>query len=241
MINIIICDDDSSYTKETYNLISNYLSTSPFGDVPVNIECSTSSTETFLRAKQFQPDILILDIHMPEKDGFEVASEFHKNNPSTKIIFLTNYEQFVFYSLRFSPFRFVRKSKIENELPEAIYSAILSLTSTTKTLTIRRYSDYDVIPINNIIYIEKIKYKNFLNIVCTNGNIEYRETVQVLEKKLEGSSFFRINSGTIINFKYIKQISGQDIILSNGKILSVSNSKINSLKKGFVTYQRFDY
>ena len=196
MINILLCDDDINSLVETKAFLNKYLAISTFGELQINIECYHDSNEVLSRTTEYQPDILVLDIHMPNKNGFEVAEAFYKNNPSTKIIFLTNYEQFVFYSLRFSPFRFIRKSMMEKELPEAIDSAIRALTTSIRSLTIKRYSDYEIIPIDNIYYIEKVKYKNYVKIVSKNEEIIHRETIQILTKKLEGAGFVCINSGT---------------------------------------------
>lgn len=241
MINILICDDDINYTTETKEFLIEHLVHSRFGELPINIECSNSSIDVFRRASNYQPDILLLDIHMPEKDGFAIAEAFHNNNPETKIIFLTNYEQFVFYSLRFSPFRFIRKHMIKKELPEAIDSALNSLSETARGLTIKRYSDYEIIPINNIRYIEKIKYRNIVEINCITGIIDHRETIQTLEHKLEGAGFVKINSGTIVNMKFVKQILGHELILIDGTMLKISNSRIDVLRKELSAYQRYDH
>ncbi len=241
MISIIICDDDINCIKETRDFLFDYVRNSSWEDMSINIECSTSPSEIILRATNLQPDILILDIHMPGKDGFEIAEEFYNRNPQTKIIFLTNYEQFVFYSLRFSPFRFIRKTMMKKELPEAINSAINSIIGTSQNLTLKRYSDYEIIPINTIKYIEKVKYKNYLNIVCCNKEMQYRETIQFIEKKLEGTGFIKINSGTLVNMKYIEILAGSDLILTDGKVLSISASNLEKAKKELSVYLRFDY
>ncbi|MCM1440381.1 MAG: response regulator, partial [Roseburia sp.] len=192
MINIMICDNDVDCLKNTENFLSEYISRSNYGEIPVTVRSSSSPLEVISISEEFPPDILILDIHMPEKNGLEIAEAFHNKKLETKIIFLTNYEQFVFYSLRFSPFRFIRKEKMESELPEAIDSAIRYFSSCTESLVVNKYSDYEVIPLGCIKYIEKIKLKNRVNIVCTDKSVEYGNTIQYLENKLNGSGFTKI-------------------------------------------------
>lgn len=241
MISIIICDNDTEQLNNTKQLVSEYLCHSSWGDMPINIKTSSSPFEVISMSSEFQPDILILDIHMPEKNGFEIAETFHDKNLQTKIIFLTNYEQFVFYSLRFSPFRFIRKEKMSEELPEAIDSAIRSLSSSPKSLIVNKYSDYEVIPLNNIKYIEKIKLKNLVKIICANRAIEYGDTIQSLEKKLEDGGFSKINSGTLVNLRFVIRLSKQQIVLTDGTVLNVSLSRLDTFKKEFLLYQRFNF
>lgn len=240
MISIIICDDDIDTVEYTREFLCDYLSNSPWADMTIDIKCYTSPTDILSRATDLQPDILLLDIHMPKKNGFEIAEVFHNNNAQTKIIFLTNYEQFVFYSLRFSPFRFIRKSKLKKELPEAIDSSIKSIIGTSQSITLKKYSDVEIVPINTIKYIEKVKYKNYLNIVCTNGNIQHRDTIQYFEEKLKTSGFAKINSGTLVNMKYIKKLSGTVLILMDGTTFTVSSSNLEEFKKALSVYLRFD-
>lgn len=240
MIEIMICDDDYNFIKQTEEVLYDCINCSPFADLNYTIRVTTSSYELMKIADSYSPDILILDIHMPEINGLEIAEKFHDNKVKTKIIFLTNYEQFVFYSLRFSPFRFIRKTAMSKELPEAIESALKSILGSVKNLTIKRYSDYQVIPLNTIKYIEKAKYKNSVNIVCCNETVEYRETISVLDKKLEGNGFVKINSGTLVNLRYIKKIEGQDVILTDYNILRISQSNIEIIKKEFAKYIRHD-
>ncbi len=46
--------------------------------------------EQALRAyRRYDPDLLVLDVMMPKKDGFTLAQEIRKENPSIPIIFLT--------------------------------------------------------------------------------------------------------------------------------------------------------
>jgi two-component system nitrate/nitrite response regulator NarL len=48
--------------------------------------------EALAKAKELQPDLIILDISMPGKDGLEVAAELHKSNSAAKVLVLTMHE-----------------------------------------------------------------------------------------------------------------------------------------------------
>lgn len=229
MIHILICDDDLSFINKTENCLYSYLMTSAYSDLEYDIKITTISRSLKKIAKECPPDILILDIHMPEVDGLEIAEEFYNCSAKTRIIFLTSYEELVFYSLRFSPFRFVRKNHMTKELPEAIDSAIRLLVNESTCLTVKKYNDTQYVPINQIKYIEKIKNRNSVNLYCTNEIIQHRETIQTLEQSLKDFGIIKINSGTLVNLKYIKRLNGTDIYIGD-EILKVSAAHLDSVK-----------
>lgn len=239
MIHIVICDDDINHLKNTFEFVENHLKFSPYADLEFRVEITTNPAEIETLSELAPPDILILDIHMPNIDGFEIAETFNLCKAKTKIIFLSNYEELVFYSLRFSPFRFVRKNAMSAELPEAINSALKLIQNDNTNLLVRHYNDIRYVPLNNIKYIEKIKNRNAVNIVCRNETVQYRETIQVLENTLSQQGFVRINSGTLVNLKYIKRICGCELLIDD-TYLKISSSQIDKVKKSLTKYMR-DY
>src|SRR5207245_7537764 len=56
-------------------------------DFQVVARC-VNGEETLAAVRQHRPDILILDIHMPRKDGFEILRELQKDKPRTKVVLL---------------------------------------------------------------------------------------------------------------------------------------------------------
>lgn len=72
-------------------------------------------------AKKHNPDIILLDIAMPNMDGVQVAGKIKKSLPQIKIIVLTSYsdDQFLYEFLKLGVSGFVLKDSASQEL---IYS-----------------------------------------------------------------------------------------------------------------------
>ncbi len=81
---ILIVDDDISIQKYLNTLLKG-----PFMDIQV----VSDGFEAGIKVMEFKPDLLVLDLNMPGKDGFEVC-QFVKANPSTshvKVLILTGF------------------------------------------------------------------------------------------------------------------------------------------------------
>ena len=69
---------------------------------------------------KYKPDIIFLDIKMPGKDGFYVASELEKLGIETTIIFITAYDQYAIDAIKHAAFDFILKPVDPDELVKTI-------------------------------------------------------------------------------------------------------------------------
>jgi DNA-binding NarL/FixJ family response regulator len=80
---VLVADDLSSVSNAVAALMPESF------DVVGMVSDGRTALETTLNLK---PDVVILDISMPEMNGIEVARELRKQHSKTKIVFLTVYE-----------------------------------------------------------------------------------------------------------------------------------------------------
>jgi DNA-binding NarL/FixJ family response regulator len=75
---------------------------------------------------KFRPDVAVLDIAMPELDGFEAARQIRQNSTSTQIVFLTMYDDrdYVSAALQAGVLGYVLKSLMLSDLIPAIENAL---------------------------------------------------------------------------------------------------------------------
>ena len=122
-MNIVICDDfesDALAAKEVIKRTAQELHIKTEFDIYSN----ATEVERKLLMKKEPADILILDIDMPEISGLELAERLRADNEDIIIIFLSAHEEFVFKAIEFQPFRYIRKIRLDAEMPLAIRSAV---------------------------------------------------------------------------------------------------------------------
>ncbi|MBP1564275.1 MAG: response regulator transcription factor [Oscillospiraceae bacterium] len=226
---LALCDDDEIFLHNFKKYILG------FEDV---------SIESFLSGKNFLEnfsheiyDGVILDIDMPDMNGFDTASQINAVFPDTPIIFLTCHEHLVFESFKFRPFDFVRKNRFQDELPEIIMrlKKTLLLKRPSKISIVSGQSIYSV-RYNDIYYVESVHNK-----LCIFGKdkiiITITSTMKDFINKLP-DCFFRVHSGFIVNMEYVSQIKVNQIVLTNDVTIPLSRSKTKKFKEAF---QQFSF
>ena len=81
----LIVDDEEGARKLLKKLLSE---TRMFNE----LHLADSASEANSELKKFDPDMIFLDIKMPEKDGFGLLSEMSNRNGTPGIVFVTAYE-----------------------------------------------------------------------------------------------------------------------------------------------------
>ena len=196
--------------------------------------------------RQKKPDLVFLDVQMPEMDGFQVLREIGADAiPVT--IFVTAHDRYALrafdanaidYLLKpFGKDRFERaltraQQQIDgrldrNELRKAIsrLEQLAAATTYPDRLAVPKNGRITFIAMKDIDWIEADG--NYVRLHLGQREHELREILTELEKKLSPSSFLRIHRSTIVNIHRIKEIQPwfhgyHRVLLENGTELRMS-------------------
>ena len=235
MIRAAICDDDPTILDYLHEHISKEFKRQ---GSDIRIDKFTSGKD-FLNTHKAEPfDVVFLDIDMPEISGFDVAEEISESE-YTLIIFVTTHDELVFSSLKFQPFRFMRKTYLKNEIEEtvkAINNKILK-RKTNQRIKIQTGEKEIYVFSNNIEYIEI--YDHWLR-VFTNENktIECYGSLSKFEKILSPVGFIRPHKSFLVNYKYVSSFGKTQIVLDNGTEIPVSRYKASEVREKLKEYIR---
>lgn len=233
MIRIAVCDDDRDFSERIKSLIEKYFTAQADESDIMIFNCGTDflSNDTDYNA-------VFLDIDMPDIGGFDIAEQI-SGSSHTLIVFVTTHDELVYSSLKFRPFRFIRKAYLEEELPEtldAVNKEILKLGANKKFMLQTKNGEV-LIDINNIEYIEI--YGHWLRVYIADGEaLECYGSLSVLEKQLDDFDFVRTHKSYLVNCKYIFSIEKNQIILDDKTEIPLSRYKADTVKSKFKNHLR---
>jgi len=193
-----------------------------------------------------RPDLLFLDVQMPELDGFGVL-EALAGEPMPVIVFVTAYDEYairafdvhaVDYLLKpFDEDRFrtalgrarsrlaeQRADTIDQRL-EAVLSALRAREQYADRLLVKSEGRVTVVQVDDVDWIEAAD--NYARVHTARGRYLVREPIKSLERKLNPRRFARVHRSAIVNLARVRELQpmfGGEyvIILSTGTKLTLS-------------------
>ncbi|HAH23258.1 MAG TPA: hypothetical protein DCL77_05800 [Prolixibacteraceae bacterium] len=242
-ITAIIIDDDS----EAIYLLEMYLR--QFPEIRI-IGKSTKAIQGLSLINKKFPDLVFLDIDMPDMTGLQVAESMKNKNFHSEIVFTTAYQQYAYKALSVEPLDFLTKPFCQEDLKNVInkYQAraekqkheiklesFIQSQSSPPPISVPTIHGYLFIDTKDIVYL-KAKI-NGTEIHLQDGTVEtVSKRINRLITMLNSTLIFQINRGTYVNLNYLVRIEKKKaicIIRFNNTIHEepISKSNFNNFKK----------
>ena len=229
VISVAICDDEEtmvSLEKEKLLSISD--------DSELKIKTFTNGEVLLKKVQQEDFDIICLDIEMPNLNGMELAKRIRELGRESLLIFITNYENKVFQSLYYAPFRFIRKQYLEEELEEAYLSAKEQILQSRMVYTFEDKKIMRNISIKDILYLEVKGHWIFIN--TAEKQYKIRETMKEMEEQFGQYNFLRPHVSFLVNPEWVYLVGDKELLLENKISIPLSRSKKEEVKQQLAEY-----
>jgi two-component system, LytTR family, response regulator len=231
----IIVDDSPQARRLLKLMISEYL---PNIDLVAEAE---NPNQAFELIKNTSPDLVLLDIEMPEKSGLELAEELLEQKINCEIIFTTAYNTYAIQAFRLSAIDYLLKPIQEKELIAAIekvqHNKILkndqkrlqTLANNLRgdagqTLCLPILNGYEYLAIQEIEYLEANGAYSTIFLI-SGKKILISKNLKHFETLLESfEQFLRVHRSFLVNKNHIKSIKNLD---NGDKILMQSSQEID--------------
>lgn len=195
------------------------------------------------------PDLIFLDIAMPNEDGFSLLNSFEKRTFS--VVFTTAYNEYALKAFKADAVDYLEKPIAIDELKKAVlkvqkYHSEDAINNTTvnfgqlsqkinenksaEKISIPTKDGYIIINNKDIVNLEASD--NYTMIHLSDGSRHLSsKNIKIYEENLDASVFFRSHKSHIINVEYhLKEFSrseGNVAIMTNGKYIPISRRKMS--------------
>lgn len=241
-IEALIIDDEPLAREKVRGFLDNE------GDIQIVAECRDGK-EALEAIEEHRPQLVFLDVQMPEMDGFEVLANVEPDHLPT-VIFTTAFDQYalkafdvhaVDYLLKpFDRERFRQAMKrargdIERRQMGDMRGHIQALLDHVaerrpkppQRLVIKSSGRVVFLKVDDIDWIDAAG--NYVKLHAGGESHLLRETMSRLEERLDGTKFIRIHRSTIVNIECIKELQQQFhgdylVVLKSGQRLTLSRS-----------------
>lgn len=183
---------------------------------------ATTGIEAIARVKETNPDVILLDIRMPEMDGIRAAKELNELSNPPAVIFVTAYDHYAIAAFKANAIGYLLKPANKEELNEALQrattlnSAQLSeirrledptAQPTRQHIAARTHRGVELIPLQDIYFFTADQ--KYVQVRHKNGMVLIDETLKELEQEF-GDAFFRIHRNALINLDYLEMLEAID-------------------------------
>ena len=196
------------------------------------------SGEEFLpmMEQHFHYDIIFLDIEMPGMDGITVCRKIREIAPDALVVFISNKESLVFQTFEVQPFRFIRKSELDEMVHSLVDSILAELSRRQQKIIKIEDSGGDIysFDVRKILYIEAQRKE--CAIVTEDGLTTMRSKLMTLEEELAGQDFIKIHRSFLVNLSSITKIQKDSVLLKNGHELPLSRNMREQVKQAFLNH-----
>jgi two-component system, LytTR family, response regulator len=195
--------------------------------------------------ERLRPELLFLDVQMPELDGFQVVRELDPERLPI-IIFVTAYDQYALQAFEISALDYLLKPFDEERLVRAVERARAQLAGRERTDTDRRVLDLLQSVAQREQHLDRIVVRteeraillrtadidwieaasNYAQLHIGSRVYSLRETMNGLESKLDPDAFIRVHRSVIVRIDRIREL--EPLVQGDYVVVLKDGTKITS-------------
>jgi DNA-binding LytR/AlgR family response regulator len=244
MTRVLIADDEAPARSRLRRMLGS------FSDMEVVGEAS-NGLEALQMVQTAKPDLIFLDIEMPELSGLEVAEALEGQGPT--VVFVTAYSEHALKAFEYSALDYLVKPVSPERLAETIerirkrkeatsfhqFQALMTRLEegrAKRRMAVKCGAKYKVFDTD---LISAVVAKDHYAVLLIEGQeLTADDSVDSLEKRLDPQKFLRIHRSAMINLDYLNELEHEgdrkySAVLSDvaKTKLPVSRERLDELKK----------
>lgn len=206
---VMVCDDEKLARDRLTRLVS------AIDGVTVVAEAATGR-DALTQAQAHRPDVVLMDIRMPDMDGLEAAEHLLKSDAQPAVIFCTAYDEHALQAFKVHAVDYLLKPVAREDLAAALQRArslnrarLQALeqdmhgdgTPRRRHISARTHRGIELVAVDDVRYF--MADQKYVTVRYSEGEVLIDETLKELEEEFPGQ-FVRIHRNALVSLKYLE-------------------------------------
>lgn len=231
MILIGICDDEKMHRHTITQLCEQYFE--EFYQEHRYIEFV--SGEEVLAYQGDQIHLLFLDIEMGDASGLDVLDSLRESDKIWRIAFASSHGEQRLDTIDMKTLAFLDKPLSYEGVKKCLEIAIAENTRNISATFTLLDGKRDV-KLSEIVYIRAEKH--YVSVRAKQCDFMGYDSMRQAEEQLQGTTMIRIHKSYLVNMQYIKKLTAEEVLMSNGTRLPIGRKYKSVVKETFYQFVR---
>jgi two-component system LytT family response regulator len=236
-LRVFVTDDEVPARKKILRFLTDEPGVSVVGE-------AANGLDAVLQIRETQPDLLFLDVQMPEMDGFEVIRAL-KDDVPPRVVFVTAHDEYAIQAFEVHAFGYLLKPfdqprfrKVLADVRDRACAAadgnavarmqellhqLQRQASPQPKLLVEDNGRGILLALNTVDWIEADR--NYLYLHVGDRRYAVRGTIDSVEEKLDPDRFLRLNRSSLVRIDFIREFQKWThgeyrVLLASGKTLT---------------------
>lgn len=237
MMKVLICDDEQLARDRLRRLLGELENVEILGE-------SVNGHDAVVFCQQQRPDVILMDVRMPEMDGLEAARHLMQMDEPPALIFCTAYDEHALEAFRVQALDYLMKPVNREELAQALqrvrvpdpqqFEGSALGRQRRRHISARTHRGLQLVPVDDIAYF--LADQKYVTVRYSDGEILVDETLKDLEEEF-GDLFVRIHRNALVSLACLEGLelspTGQQQVRLRGldERLTVSRRHVAALRR----------
>lgn len=218
-LSVVIIDDEQS----AIDLLELYLRQFPIFKV---VAKETEAAKGLDLVMELLPEVVFLDIDMPDMDGLQVASRIHSGNFYSEIVFTTAHDQYAYDAMGVEPLDFLTKpfsasdletvlqkyqTKVEKKNRERKMDNFIHSQPDSAKISIPANHGLLFISVPDIVLVRSKGNKCELHLK-DGTNEEVSKPLRALMTQINSPAFLQIHRSVFVNLNYLQRLDKKKLV-----------------------------
>ncbi|WP_111657959.1 LytR/AlgR family response regulator transcription factor [Isoalcanivorax indicus] len=199
---VLVCDDEPLARERLVRLVNTLDGIEVAGE-------AANGRDAVMTAERVRPDVVLMDIRMPDMDGIEAAACLAQGEQPPSLIFCTAYDEHALEAFRVKALDYLLKPVSRDDLSAAL-ERVRSLKGAAETsapggrrqhISARTHRGLELVPVDDIRYF--LADQKYITVRHGDGEVLIDETLKDLETEF-GDQFVRVHRNALAALRYIE-------------------------------------